>query len=74
LRHAPRLRGRLYRRSVTTISPVPLATLFSAITVAFGAIAVYSATSGEWIIAAAAAALTGWMATFAYAALRKTRS
>ena len=53
---------------------MPLATLFSTITVAFAAIAFYSATSGEWVIAAAAAALAGWMATFAYAALRKTRS
>ena len=74
LRHAPRLRGRLYRRPATSIQTVPLAALFSTITVAFAAIALYSATSGEWVIAAAAAALAGWMATFAYAALRKTRS
>jgi hypothetical protein len=53
---------------------VPLAALFSLITVAFGGIALYSAASGEWVIALAAGALAAWMATFAYAALRKTRS
>ena len=51
-----------------------LAVLFSLITLAFGGIALYSAASGEWVIAAAAAALAAWMATFAWAALRKTRA
>jgi hypothetical protein len=53
---------------------VALAALFTVITVAFGALALYSAASGEWVIAAAAGALAAWMATFALAALRKTRS
>jgi hypothetical protein len=52
---------------------MPIAILFSAITVAFGAIAVYSAVSGVWPIAVAAAGLAAWMATLAVSALRKTR-
>ncbi len=52
---------------------MPLAALFTVITVAFGAVALYSAGAGEWPIAVAAAALSCWMATFAWAALRKTR-
>ena len=51
-----------------------LAALFTVITAAFGALAIYSATSGEWVIAVAAGALAAWMATFARAALRKRRS
>jgi hypothetical protein len=53
---------------------VALAALFTVITAAFGAIAVLSAAAGEWVIAAAAGALAAWMATFALAALRRTRS
>jgi uncharacterized membrane protein len=53
---------------------MPLAALFSLITLAFAGIAVYSATSGEWPIAVAAAALAAWMSTLAWSALRKTRS
>jgi hypothetical protein len=49
---------------------VPLVALFSLITVAFGG----SALSGEWPIAAAAAALAAWMGSLAYSVLRKTRS
>jgi len=52
---------------------VPLAALFSTITVAFAAIAVWSAEAGEWPIAAAAAVLALWMASLAWAGLRKTR-
>jgi hypothetical protein len=48
--------------------------LFSVIALAFGLIAVWSASAGEWVIAAAAAALAAWMSTFAWSALRKTRS
>jgi len=44
------------------------------ITCAFAAIAAYSAASGEWIVAAAAAALAVWMATLAWSALRKMRA
>ena len=53
---------------------MPLAVLFSVITVAFGAIAVWSAEASRWPIAAAAAALAAWMATLAWSALRKTRA
>jgi hypothetical protein len=52
---------------------VPLAALFSVITLAFAGIALYSALSGEWPIAAAAVALATWMGSLAYSVLRKTR-
>jgi hypothetical protein len=52
---------------------VPLAALFSLITVAFAAIAVWSAEAGEWLIAAAAAVLALWMSTLAWAGLRRIR-
>jgi hypothetical protein len=48
--------------------------LFTAITIAFAGIAVASAGAGRWIIAGPAAALAVWMASFAWAALRRTRS
>jgi hypothetical protein len=48
--------------------------LFSVITIAFAAIAVWCAEASRWPIAAAAAALAAWMATLAWAALRKMRS
>ncbi len=53
---------------------MPLAVLFSVLTVAFAGIAVGSATAGRWVIAVAAAALAAWMGTFAWQALRRTRS
>jgi hypothetical protein len=53
---------------------VPLAVLFSVITVAFAAIAVWSAGAGRWPIAAAAAALAVWMASLVWSVLRKTRA
>ncbi|HST18062.1 MAG TPA: hypothetical protein VLK36_10360 [Gaiellaceae bacterium] len=53
---------------------MPLAVLFSLITVAFAGIAVASAAAGRWVIAFAAAALAAWMATLAWGALRRTRS
>jgi hypothetical protein len=53
---------------------MPLAVLFSLITVAFAAIAVYSAASGVWPIAVASAGLAAWMGTLAVSALRKMRS
>jgi hypothetical protein len=52
---------------------VPLTALFLLITAGFAAIAVWSAQAGEWPIAVAAGALAAWMATLAWAALRKTR-
>jgi hypothetical protein len=51
-----------------------MAGLFSVIALAFGLIAVWSASAGEWVIAAAAAALGAWMSTFAWSAVRKTRA
>ena len=50
-----------------------MAALFSAITLAFALIAVWCATAGQYLLAAAAAALAGWMATLAWTALRKPR-
>ncbi|HEV2593421.1 MAG TPA: hypothetical protein VGU02_16170 [Gaiellaceae bacterium] len=52
---------------------MPLAALFTAITLAFVGIAVWSAEARQWVIAAAAAALAAWMATLAWSAVRKTR-
>jgi hypothetical protein len=48
--------------------------LFSAITLAFGLIAVWTAAAGRYPLAVAAAALAVWMATLALSALRKMRS
>jgi hypothetical protein len=52
---------------------VPLAVLFTAITVAFAGIAVAGALAGQWPIALAAGALAAWMATLVAAAVRKNR-
>jgi hypothetical protein len=53
---------------------VPMVALFSAITLAFALIAVWTAAAGIYPLAVAAAALTFWMGTLAWGALRKTRS
>ena len=53
---------------------MPLGALFSLITLAFAALAVWSATAGQWPIAVAAAALAAWMGSLAWGAVRKTRS
>ena len=53
---------------------MPLAALFTAITLAFLGIAVWTGEAHKWFIAAAAAALAAWMSTLAWAAVRKTRS
>jgi hypothetical protein len=52
---------------------VAIAALFSAITLAFALIAVWAGAAGQWVIAATAAALSAWMSTLAWAAMRKTR-
>ncbi|MGZ4403093.1 MAG: hypothetical protein ACXVRI_09645 [Gaiellaceae bacterium] len=52
---------------------MPLAALFSLITVAFAGIAVYSAAASQWPIAVASGALAAWMGSLAYSALRRTR-
>jgi hypothetical protein len=50
-----------------------MAALFSSITLAFALIALWCASAGQYLLAAAAAALAGWMGTVAWSALRKTR-
>ena len=50
---------------------MPLAALFSVLTLAFAAIAVAAAIADRWVIAAAAAAIALWMGSFAWAALRR---
>jgi hypothetical protein len=52
---------------------VPLATLFSLITLAFAAIAFAAGSAHQWPIAVAAGALAAWMGTLAWAGIRKTR-
>ena len=52
---------------------MPLAALFSVITVAFAGIAVWSASAHQWVIAAAAAALAVWMGSLAWSAIRRSR-
>jgi len=63
----------LYRRT-STLTSMPMAVLFSVITLGFAAIAVWSAEASRWPIAVAAGALAAWMASLAWSALRKTRS
>jgi hypothetical protein len=50
-----------------------MAALFTAITLAFALIAVWTVSAGQYVLAAAAAALAAWMGTLAWSALRKTR-
>ena len=47
------------------------ALLFSFLTLGFGAIAVAAFTADKWVIAVAAVALTLWMGSFAWGALRR---
>jgi hypothetical protein len=47
--------------------------LFSAITLAFALIAVWTLSAGRYPLAIASAALAAWMATLAWSALRKMR-
>ncbi len=53
---------------------MPLAALFSVITAGFTAVAIWAAASGQWVIAAAGAALAAWMGSLAWSALRKMRA
>ncbi|MFL5952801.1 MAG: hypothetical protein ACJ76I_01665 [Gaiellaceae bacterium] len=53
---------------------MPLAALFTVITLAFAAIAAWSAGARQWPIALAAGALAGWMGSLAWAAMRKSRA
>ena len=50
---------------------MPLAALFSVLTLAFATIAVAAATADRWVIAVAGAAIALWMGSFAWAALRR---
>jgi uncharacterized membrane protein len=50
---------------------VPIAALFLAITLAFGAVAVWTAAAGRWVIAVCAAALAVWMGSLAWSAMRR---
>ena len=50
-----------------------LVALFTVLTLAFAGIAAAAASAGRWVIAVAAAAIAGWMGSFARAALRRTR-
>jgi hypothetical protein len=52
---------------------VPLAALFTVLTLSFAALAVASAVADQWVIAVAAAALAAWMATLVAGALRRRR-
>jgi hypothetical protein len=51
-----------------------MAALFTLITLAFAAIAYWSASAGQWLIAVAAGALAAWMGSLAWTAVRKTRA
>jgi hypothetical protein len=53
---------------------VGLAALFTVLTAAFAALAVWTVAAGRWPIGLAAAALAVWMGTLAAGALRKLRS
>jgi len=50
-----------------------LPALFSILTAAFTVIAFAGATHGRWVIAIAAVAIAAWMATVAWAALKRSR-
>ncbi len=48
--------------------------LFLVLALSFALIAVSAGRAGQWVIAAAAAALGGWLATMSVRALRRRRS
>ena len=48
-----------------------LGVLFLVLTLVFGAVAVAAGAAGQWVIAAAAAALAVWMAGLAFRALAR---
>jgi hypothetical protein len=52
---------------------VPLAALFTVLTLSFGGIAVAAALAGQWAIALASGALAAWTATLVSGAVRKRR-
>jgi hypothetical protein len=50
---------------------VSLAALFSVLTAAFAAVAVWTGAAGQWLIAACAAALAFWLGSIAFAQIRR---
>jgi hypothetical protein len=52
---------------------VPLAALFTVLTLSFGGIAVAAALAGQWVIALAAGAIAAWTATLVSGSLRRMR-
>ena len=53
---------------------MPLAALFTVITAAFAAIALWTALAHRWPLAVAAVALAAWMGSLAWSAMRKSRA
>jgi hypothetical protein len=51
-----------------------LGVLFLVLALSFALIAVSAGQAGQWVIAAAAAALGGWLATMSLRSLRRRRS
>ena len=50
---------------------MPLAALFSILTLAFLGIAADAASAGRWVVAVPAALIGAWMGSFALAALKR---
>jgi hypothetical protein len=53
---------------------MPMAALFSLLTLAFAGITLWCASAGQWVLALAAAALTLWLGSLALSAVRRIRS
>ena len=73
LSYAPRLRPQCIGGIREYHRAVPMVALFSAITLAFALITAWTTSAGRYPLAAAAAALTVWMGSLAWSALRKSR-
>jgi hypothetical protein len=70
----PSVAGAVYRGPPrSTIGRVAMVGLFTAITLAFVLIAVWTFSAGRIPLGVAATALAAWMATLAWSALRKSR-
>ena len=52
---------------------MPLAALFTVLTLSFGGIAVAAALAGQWVIALAAGAIAAWTVTLVSGSLRRMR-
>jgi hypothetical protein len=73
LSYAPRLRAKCIAGLRRYDRAVPMVVLFTAITLAFALITAWTASAGQYVLAAAAAILAVWMASLAWSALRKSR-